>query len=62
MIQTVIVILLFAGALVYLGWIVTKQLQAKSSCASGCGKCSVFDINKIEKQMQAKMSITKNTN
>jgi dTDP-4-dehydrorhamnose reductase len=59
MIQSIIVILLFAGALGYLGWVISKQLQAKSSCATGCGKCNVFDPNKIEKQIRANMSVKK---
>ena len=52
MIQVALVIILFIGALAYLGRILYKQLQAKSACASGCGKCNVVDFKKIESQIQ----------
>ncbi|HVD98226.1 MAG TPA: hypothetical protein VNB90_08460 [Cytophagaceae bacterium] len=49
--QTILVILIFAGALIYLGWIVKNQFTAKNSCAKGCG-CSAVDLEKIEKQIK----------
>jgi bacterioferritin-associated ferredoxin len=54
MIQGILVALLFVGAVAYLGWIVYKQLQAKSACAAGCGKCSVVDFKKIEAELKSK--------
>ena len=54
MIQTIFVLLIFAGALVYLGRMIYNQLQAKSACASGCGKCSVVDFKKIESDLKAR--------
>ena len=54
MFQSVIVMLLFIGAVIYTGWLVYKNFQAKNSgCASGCGKCGV-DFSKIQQQMQKK--------
>lgn len=54
MIQAVVVIVVFIGALAYLGWIIYNQLQAKSACGSGCGKCSVVDFKKIEVDLKLK--------
>jgi hypothetical protein len=46
-IQLVIVILLFLGALFYMGRLIYRSLKSKKGCASGCGKCGV-DFSKIE--------------
>jgi bacterioferritin-associated ferredoxin len=54
MAQTLLVIALFITALAYLGRLIYKQLQAKSACATGCGKCSVIDFKKIETDMLKK--------
>jgi hypothetical protein len=54
MIQEVLLAIIFTGALAYLGRVVYRQFQAKSACASGCGKCSVVDFNKIETDLKAK--------
>jgi len=51
MIQQILIILIFAAAVVYLGITVYKAFAAKSGCASGCGKCGVIDFKKIEKQI-----------
>jgi hypothetical protein len=51
MFQQVVIILLFAAALGYLGRMVYRSFQAKS-CATGCGKCSAVDFDKIEKQLK----------
>jgi hypothetical protein len=45
-IQLVIVILLFAGALFYVGRMVVKSLSPKKGCGSNC-KCGV-DFSGIE--------------
>nr|WP_294791504.1 FeoB-associated Cys-rich membrane protein [uncultured Mucilaginibacter sp.] len=45
-IQTIIVILLFAGALFYVGRMVYKNLFTKKSCGGNC-KCGV-DFSGIE--------------
>jgi len=54
MIQQVIVILIFLGAVFYVGRLIYKSLQAGSACATGCGKCGAVDFNKIEKQLKEK--------
>lgn len=54
MIQELIVIAVFIAAVVYVSRMVYKSFQAKSSCDSGCGKCSAVDFNKIEKQLKEK--------
>jgi NhaP-type Na+/H+ or K+/H+ antiporter len=40
MIQEIAIILIFGAALGYIGRVIYRSLQAKQSCASGCGKCS----------------------
>ncbi|RYG13222.1 MAG: FeoB-associated Cys-rich membrane protein [Chitinophagaceae bacterium] len=46
-IQFVLMIVVFALALAYLGRIIYRSVAAKKdSCASGCGKCSA-DFSKI---------------
>jgi hypothetical protein len=52
--QQILLILIFLGALVYLGSIIYKSFQAKSGCASGCGKCGAIDFTKIEQQIKEK--------
>lgn len=53
MIQQLLVVLLFAGALAYLGRLLYKSFKAKSAgCASGCGKCGAIDVAKIESQIR----------
>jgi bacterioferritin-associated ferredoxin len=55
MAQTILVIALFIAAIAYLGRLIYKQLQAKSACATGCGKCSAIDFKKIEADMLKKV-------
>jgi hypothetical protein len=50
--QQFLLALIFAGALFYLGRLIYKSFQAKSGCASGCGKCSAVDFSKIEQQIK----------
>jgi FeoB-associated Cys-rich membrane protein len=54
MIQEILVILAFIGALGYLGRVLYKQFQAKAACASGCSKCSAVDFKKIEADLKSK--------
>jgi hypothetical protein len=57
MFQTILILVIFAGALAYLGRMVYRSFQAKSAgagCASGCGKCGAVDFNKIEQQLRQK--------
>lgn len=53
--QQILLIALFAGAVAYLGYIVYKSFSAKSGCASGCGKCGI-DFKKIERDLKAKQA------
>lgn len=59
MLQLVIVILLFAAAALYLGRLIYHSFRAKSACSTGCGKCGAVDFEKIEKQLQASLDLTK---
>lgn len=52
--QEILLVVVFVAALSYLGFIVYKSFQAKSGCASGCGKCGAVDFAKIEKQLKEK--------
>jgi len=54
MLQQVLIVLIFLGAIAYLGLIVYRTFQAKSGCASGCGKCGAVDFAKIEQQIRDK--------
>lgn len=56
--QQVIIILLFIGALFYLGRMIYRSFQSKS-CATGCGKCGAVDFDKIEKQLNKKFAVEK---
>jgi len=47
-IQQLIIAALFIGALVYLGRIAWRNLRAKRGCATGCGKCSIADIEPVK--------------
>jgi len=52
MLQQIIVGVIFLGALVYIGRMVYRSFQAKSGCATACGKCSAIDFQKIETQIK----------
>jgi hypothetical protein len=56
MIQSIIVIVVFALALFYVGRLVFKSFfQANSGeCASGCGKCGAVDFAKLEQELKQK--------
>ena len=45
-IQEIIMIILFAVALFYIGRTFYRSLNAKKGCASGCGKCGA-DFSKV---------------
>lgn len=53
MIQMIAIAALFSGAIFFLGRIVYRSFQAKSGCATGCGKCGAIDFDKIEKQIKS---------
>jgi hypothetical protein len=52
--QQILLALVFLTAVWYLGSIIYKSFQAKSGCASGCGKCGAVDFAKIEQQIKDK--------
>ena len=54
LLQEILLGVTFLGAVGYLGSIVYKSFQAKSGCASGCGKCGAVDFAKIEQQIKEK--------
>jgi hypothetical protein len=56
--QQVLIILLFIGAMVYLGRMIYRSFQSKS-CTTGCGKCGAVDFDKIEKQLNEKFAVEK---
>ncbi|HEY0741422.1 MAG TPA: hypothetical protein VGD40_08170 [Chryseosolibacter sp.] len=55
MIQSIIVIIAFGLALLYVGRLVFKSFQSKAGeCASGCGKCGAVDFAKVEAELKRK--------
>ena len=54
MVQEILVAIVFAGAVFYVGQLIYKSVQSKSACASGCGKCGAVDFQKIEAQINKK--------
>lgn len=54
MIQQLLIGILFLAAVAYVIRLIVKSLQAKSGCATNCGKCGTIDVDKIEKQIRAK--------
>jgi hypothetical protein len=52
MLQQILVGVIFLGAVYYVGRMVYRSFQAKSACASGCGKCGAIDFQKIEAQIK----------
>jgi len=54
MIQEVIVVIAFSGAVFYVGQLIYKSLQSKSACSTGCGKCGAIDFQKVEAQIKKK--------
>jgi len=52
--QQVLLGVIFLGAIAYIGSMVYKSFQARTGCASGCGKCGAIDFAKIEQQLKEK--------
>jgi hypothetical protein len=53
MLETLLILALFVGAVAYLGRMVWKAFfsRQQAGCAKGCGSCGAVDIEKmIEKQ------------
>ena len=55
--QQIIIASLFLAALGYVARLIYKSLQAKGACATGCGKCSAVDFEKMEKEINSKLSL-----
>ena len=56
--QELIVIVLFLGALFYIGKLLYSSFFQKntgSACAKGCGSCSAIDVAKIEAEIKQKL-------
>jgi hypothetical protein len=53
LLQQIALILIFLGAVTYVGLMIYRAFQAKSGCATGCGKCGV-DFTKIEERIKEK--------
>jgi hypothetical protein len=56
MIQEIILILIFAAALFYLGRLAYRSFSMHSGCAKGCGSCNAVDFKKIQDQIRQKES------
>jgi len=55
MVQQILVLIIFAGALAYVGRLVYRSFASRStSCDSVCGKCGGVDFAQIEKQLRDK--------
>jgi FeoB-associated Cys-rich membrane protein len=52
--QQIVLILIFLAAVAYVGFMLYRSFQAKSGCASGCGKCGAIDFAKIEQKIKDK--------
>ena len=51
--QQLIIVLLFGGALFFVGRMIYKAFQAKAGCATGCAKCSAVDFKQIEEKIRS---------
>lgn len=54
MIQEIIVLIIFAAALFYLGRLAYRSFSQDSSCPKGCGSCAAVDFKKIQEQVKEK--------
>ncbi len=54
MLQQAIIVILFSGALFFVGRMIFKSFRTKSGCATGCAKCGAVDFEKIEEQLKQK--------
>ena len=48
MIQEIVIGLIFLAALGFIARLIVRSFQAKYACSSGCGKCAVADLKKVE--------------
>ncbi len=57
MLQQILVLLIFVGAIYYVGRLVYKSFQSKAGCASGCSKCGAVDFAKIEAELKGRYKV-----
>ena len=53
MLENIIVLLIFMGAVAYVGQMIYRNFQNRSGCSQGCGKCSI-DFDKISRDIQSR--------
>ena len=54
MLQEIIVLIIFAAALFYLGRLAYQSFSKDSACPKGCGSCNAVDFKKIQQQIKQK--------
>lgn len=56
MVQNIIIFLIFAVAVVYMGRVIYRSFMPNKNagCAKGCGSCSAIDFSKIQKDLAKK--------
>ncbi|WP_299706400.1 FeoB-associated Cys-rich membrane protein [uncultured Pontibacter sp.] len=56
MVQQIIIFLIFAVAVAYMGWVLYRSFMPNKNagCAKGCGSCSAIDFSKIQKELEKK--------
>ena len=56
MVQNIIIFLIFAVAVAYMGRIIYRSFMPNkdAGCAKGCGSCSSIDLSKIQKELDRK--------
>jgi hypothetical protein len=55
-VQEIIIGAVFLTALGYVGRLIYRSFQAKHACATGCGKCGAVDFEKIEKEINSRLT------
>lgn len=53
MLQNILVLLLFLGAVLYVGRMIYRSFESRSGCSQGCAKCAV-DFDKIARDLQSR--------
>lgn len=53
MVQNFIILIVFLGAIAYVGRMIYQGFQSRSGCSQGCGKCSI-DFSKISKEIESR--------
>jgi hypothetical protein len=53
MVENIIVLLIFLGAVAYVGQMIYRSFRSRSGCSQGCGKCAI-DFDKISRDIQSR--------